>query len=106
MFKFKKRIKEPNYTCNGKKVYMMQYYPLGFLIENQKRDWNKLVNFLNNNTIKIYCTYNSLDNFANNTLATGHIDDFINYVSQFCKEHPSDIYCLNEAGDLTLVEFE
>ena len=34
MFKFKKRIKEPNYTCNGKKVYMMQYYPLGFLIEN------------------------------------------------------------------------
>lgn len=103
---FKKRKKEPSFTCNGKKVFMMQRYTFGFLMENQKGDWNKLVNFLNDNSIKIYCTYNAYDNFANYTLATGHIDDFINYVSRFCKVYPADIYCLNEVGEMTVVEFE
>ncbi len=103
---FKKRKKEPSFTCNGEKVFMLQKCPLGVLMEVNEGDWNKLVNFLDSNSIKIYCTYSARDNFLNLTLGTGHIDDFINYVSRFCQTYPADIYCLNQDGQMTVVEFE
>lgn len=101
-----KRKKDQTFFFDGQKVSKLQNYGLGFLMENQEGDWDRLTSFLMDNSIDVYCTFNAFDRFVNNTLATGHVQDFINYVAGFVKKYPANMYNLLMDGTLTLVEVE
>ena len=104
--KHKKEKEDKTYFFDGQKVSKMQNYGYGILVENQIGDWNRLTNYLKDNSINIYCTFNAFDNFANTILATGHVQDFIDYTSAFVKKYPANIYNMLMNGTLTIVEFE
>ena len=102
----RRRQKQPHYTFNGVSVFPLQSFTRGILMEANKGDWNKLTTFLAENYINIYCTSESFHNFADETLATGHVDNFIKYVSGFTERFKAEMYNLLPNGDLSIVEIE
>lgn len=96
-----KRKKEPSFFFEGKKLTKLEecavYCPL---MSEEKKAWEDLKQYLKGNSFTVWCTFNSWDNFLNYTILTGNVYNFINYLENFSKKFPSEMYHLTDNGEL------
>ena len=68
----------------------------------EEKAWKELKQYLKENSLTVWCTFNGWDNFLNRTIFTGNVHDFITYLEIFTKRFPSEMYHLTDSGDLKL----
>ncbi len=102
-----KRKKEPCFFFEGKKLTKLDectvYCPL---MPEEEEAWKKLKQYLKENSLTVWCTFNSWDNFLNRTILTGNVHNFINYLENFAKRFPSEMYHLTDSGDLRVATIQ
>lgn len=98
-----KRKKESCFYFEGQKVHKLDEYtsPCALMPEEEEA-WKKLKQYLKNNSLTVWCTFNGWDYFLNRTILTGNVLNFINYLENFVKRFPSDMYHLTDSGELRI----
>ncbi len=64
--------------------------------------WEKLKQYLKNNSLTVWCAFDGWDNFLNTIIFKGNVDSFISYLDNFTKRFPSKMYHLTDGGDLRI----
>lgn len=96
-----KRIKSKCFFFEGKKLYKLdECSSYCELMPEEEKALEKLQQYLKNNSLTVLCTFNGWDNFLNRTILTGNVNSFINYIKDFVKNFPSEMYHLTDSGDL------
>lgn len=101
MFKRKKIF---HFFFEGVMLNKLEEYTYCALMPEEEEAWKKLKQYLKNNSLLVWCTLNGWDNFLNNTLLTGNVDNFINYLENLNKSFPSKMYHLTDNGMLRIAK--
>ena len=103
----KKRKKDPCFFFEGKKLTKLDECTVYCsLMPEEEVAWKTLRHYLKENSLTVLCTLNGWDSFLNRTILTGNVPDFINYLENFTKIFPSDLYHLTDTGDLRIAKRE
>lgn len=98
-----KRKKETCFFFEGKKLVKLdECKAYCVLMPEEEEAWKKLKQYLEDNLLTVWCTFNGWDNFLNRTILTGNVYNFINYLEGFVKRFPSEMYHLTDEGVLRI----
>ena len=102
-----KRKKEPSFFFEGEKLTKLdECIVYCILMPEEKEAWKKLKQYLKENSITVWCTFIGWDNFLNRTILTGYVHNFINYLENFVKRFPSEMYHLTDSGELRVATIQ
>ena len=97
------RKNEHNFFFEGEILNQLDEYTAPcILFPEEEKEWEKLKQYLRNNSLTVLCTFYGWDNFLNQIILTGNVYKFINYLENFVKMFPSKIYHLTDSGDLRI----
>lgn len=102
-----KRKKGPCFFFEGKRINKLnEFTAYCALMPEEEESWEKLKQYLKNSSLTVWCTFNGWDNFLNRTILTGNVHNFINYLEDFAKRFPSEMYHLTDSGDLRIATIQ
>lgn len=102
-----KRKKETSFLFEGKKLTKLEECVVYCALMREEDDaWEELKQYLKKNSLSVWCTFNGWDNFLNRIILTGNVHNFINYLQDFVKRFPSDMYHLTDSGKLAIATVE
>ena len=98
------RKKKTSFFFEGQEINRLEECPDGLIMFEESQAWEKLKKFLKDNSLTVWVTVIGWDRFLNNTIMTGNIPAFINYLDSFIKRFPSKEYLLTNSGKLKVDE--
>ena len=103
----KRKKLEPVYSFEGKQLHKLdECTPFCAIFSEEKKQFEELKEYLKKHSLTVLCSEYGWDKFLNSTLLTGNVPNFINYLDDFVKHFPSEIYHLTDSGDLKTATIE